>query len=78
MCLASAVLAHAPLYRLVLFGHIVFGLLAAGYGMGVLGLQRYRWCGIPYYFCLVNGAALVGLWKGLWGMQAVTWQRTSR
>jgi cellulose synthase/poly-beta-1,6-N-acetylglucosamine synthase-like glycosyltransferase len=78
MFLASAVLAQAPFYRFVFIGHLLFGLLAAGYGVGVLGLRGHRWCGIPYYFCLVNGAALLGLWKGLWGMQAVTWQRTSR
>jgi cellulose synthase/poly-beta-1,6-N-acetylglucosamine synthase-like glycosyltransferase len=78
MFLASAVLAHAPLYRLIFFGQILFGMVAVGYGVGILGLRRHRWCGIPYYFCLMNGAALLGLWKGIWGTQAVTWQRTSR
>jgi cellulose synthase/poly-beta-1,6-N-acetylglucosamine synthase-like glycosyltransferase len=76
--LTSVALAHVPLYRYVLLGQIVFAMLAVGYGVGILGLRRHRWWGIPYYFCLVNGAALLGLWKGVWGTQTVTWQRTAR
>jgi cellulose synthase/poly-beta-1,6-N-acetylglucosamine synthase-like glycosyltransferase len=33
---------------------------------------------IPYYFCLMNGAAGVGLWRGLRGRQRAAWNRTTR
>lgn len=33
---------------------------------------------IPFYFCLVNGAALYGLYKGVFNKQPVTWQKFAR
>jgi cellulose synthase/poly-beta-1,6-N-acetylglucosamine synthase-like glycosyltransferase len=76
--LSSIILAQEPIYLLALLAQTFFYAIAVGYGANILGLRRVRGSGIPYYFCLVNGAALVGLWKGLWGTQKVTWQRTTR
>lgn len=33
---------------------------------------------IPFYFCMVNAAALIGLLRGLLGVERVTWQKASR
>lgn len=78
LLLSSAALVSAPLEILALLGQVLFYGFALGYAVNFLGLRRLSWSSIPYYFCLVNGAALVGLWKGLLGTQTVTWQRTRR
>jgi hypothetical protein len=33
---------------------------------------------IPFYFCMVNGAALFGIYKGLFKKQPVKWQKFNR
>lgn len=65
-------------YQLALLGQVLFYGIGLGYATNVVGLRRFRWSAIPYYFCLVNGAAFIGLWRGLLGIQKVTWQRTRR
>ncbi len=45
---------------------------------GVPGFTNGRGSAVPYYFCLVNGAALAGLWRALTRSQPATWQRTTR
>lgn len=65
-------------YQLALLGQVLFYGIGFAYTMNVMGLRRYRWGAIPYYFCLVNGAAFIGLCRGLLGIQKVTWQRTRR
>jgi hypothetical protein len=32
----------------------------------------------PFYFCLVNGAALYGIYKGIFNKQPVKWQKFIR
>jgi cellulose synthase/poly-beta-1,6-N-acetylglucosamine synthase-like glycosyltransferase len=76
--LASAALAHQPFYLLILFLQVLFYTIAVGCGLHVIGLRQRRSCEIPYYFCLVNGAALRGLWKGTFETQAGMWERTTR
>jgi cellulose synthase/poly-beta-1,6-N-acetylglucosamine synthase-like glycosyltransferase len=71
---ASAVLASEVWYRIALVAQVGFYGSAAAYAMGV---RRLRWAALPYYFSLVNGAALVGL-RGISGGQTVTWARTRR
>ena len=56
---------------------------AAAYGLAGLGflLARTRLpkpVSMPYYFCLTNGAALVGFFKWLCGVQTVTWPHPDR
>ncbi len=74
----SWVLASSLFYRLALWAQVLFYGGAVCYALNVLAFRKFRWGNISYYFCLVNGAALVGCCKGLFGMQAVTWQRTQR
>jgi cellulose synthase/poly-beta-1,6-N-acetylglucosamine synthase-like glycosyltransferase len=47
-------------------------------GVMVGGESRFPVIGIPFYFCLVNGAALYGLYKGCFNKQPVTWKKFSR
>lgn len=65
-------------YTLLVLGQVVFYGVALGYAWNLPGIRRLPWSGVPYYFCLVNGAALLGLWKGIRGTQKVMWQRTTR
>lgn len=75
---SSVVLATEPLYLVGLILQVLCYVTALAYAFGIGNLKVLKWSGIPYYFCLVNGAALIGLWKGLVGGQSGTWQRTTR
>ena len=77
LLLSVAMIPH-PLYQLFFYGQILFYSAAVCYALRIPALRRFRFGSIPYYFCLVNGAAFIGLWKGLLGTQTVTWQRTTR
>jgi cellulose synthase/poly-beta-1,6-N-acetylglucosamine synthase-like glycosyltransferase len=76
--LSSFFLRHAPLYTLAWYGQLLFYGVAGLYAVGVPQLRQLAGSGVPYYFCLVNGAALLGLWKGCFSTQSGVWQRTSR
>ena len=76
--LAAAALAKEPFYVFILSVQVLFYGAALGYGLNTLGLRQLRISGIAYYFSFVNSAALLGLWKGLWGRQNAAWQRTTR
>ena len=76
--LSSAALARESFYALAFSMQLLFYGTALIYGFNILGCRKLRLSGIPYYFSLVNGAALVGIWRGLTGTQGVTWQRTTR
>ena len=75
---SSTALVWKPFYALALGAQVVFYFAALHYGLNTIQLQQPRFSGIAYYFSLVNGAALIGIWKGLRGTQRVTWQRTTR
>lgn len=70
----NLLLAGQPLYRITLAGQALF------YTGGLLGLLMERQglrsplFFIPFYFCLVNGAALAALADFLRGRRIVTWQ----
>ena len=64
-------------YQVVLVGQVIFYVLA-GIGWLIGGESRFHFIGIPFYFCLVNGAALYGLYKGCLDKQPVTWKKFSR
>lgn len=64
-------------YLLILAGQVCFYILAA-VGWFIGGESKYNVIGIPFYFCLVNGAALYGLYKGCLNKQPVTWKKFSR
>jgi cellulose synthase/poly-beta-1,6-N-acetylglucosamine synthase-like glycosyltransferase len=64
-------------YQLFLLAQTLFYLLAA-VGWLIGGESRFSIIGIPFYFCLVNGAAMYGLYKGCLNKQPVTWKKFSR
>lgn len=72
MLVSSAALLHLPLFRWLFGAQVVFYLLAC---LGPL-INRLRVPGlaIPYYFCIINAAAIIGLWRYLTGKQRATWE----
>ncbi len=67
-----------PAYRPILIVALVI-LALAGLGAIVRGrLRQMPWFFIPYYFVLVNVAALYGLGRCLFGQRSITWQPTGR
>jgi len=76
--LSSFCLSHTFWYAFAYYGQWLFYGTAGGYALGLPALRRWVGGGISYYFCLVNGAALVGLWKGLFQTPSGVWRRTTR
>ena len=75
---AGFLLNEGFLYQSAFVGQIVCYILALSYAGGLFNRVNGTWLGVPYYFCMVNAAALLGLWKGIFGSQAVTWRRSTR
>jgi len=63
---------------LACYGQLLFYSAACVYAIGGRMFRQFSGSGIPYYFCLVNSAALIGLWKGLFQTNTGMWQRTTR
>lgn len=59
-------------YQWILAAQVIFYLLAAG--KGLLKINS-RFLEVPYMFCVMNAAAVVGLYRFLANKQRVTWQR---
>ena len=62
---------------------LAFGLQIVFYATALCGwlsqtLRRWMPVYVPYYFCAVNAAAAIGLWRYLIGGQSVTWQKVKR
>ncbi len=66
------------LYQIGFLIQVACYAMAVGYAYGVFQFDGYPLLRVPYYFCLVNGAALIGIWKGILDTQVVTWDRTTR
>ena len=64
-------------YLTALIAQILFYLLAF---LDLFIAKKYRisLTSIPFYFCMVNGAALFGIYKGLFNKQSVRWEVLSR
>jgi len=75
--LASAALAAlSPAGRWLLAPQLVlYGLAVAGWKMPALDSRLFR---VPYYFAMVNTAALFGLWRGLRRAEKVIGVKTDR
>jgi cellulose synthase/poly-beta-1,6-N-acetylglucosamine synthase-like glycosyltransferase len=69
---SSAFLASSPLYRVALLAQCVFYLLAAA-GFVTRGRLGGALFSVPFSFCLVNLAALVGIWRCLTGRTSGQW-----
>jgi cellulose synthase/poly-beta-1,6-N-acetylglucosamine synthase-like glycosyltransferase len=71
---ASLLLRSHPFYRLAAFAQMAF------YALAVVGWMRRsrlilpRLLSLPYYFCLVNAASLLGIFNCLSGSLSPTWQ----
>jgi cellulose synthase/poly-beta-1,6-N-acetylglucosamine synthase-like glycosyltransferase len=65
------------IYKGTFIAQSVFYLLAV---LDLFVVRKYniRLTSIPFYFCLVNGAALYGIYKGLFKKQPVKWRKFSR
>ena len=75
---AALALGPHPAWRALLAAHLGFyGLAGAGWLVGGRGRARTRLLGVPYYFCLVNVAALLALVSVLRGTRQSTWNRRS-
>lgn len=78
VALSSLVLAQEPFFLAVIVLQVVFYLLAAA---GWLTRRRAHWPAvvyIPFYFCAMNLAALLGLWRFLAGTQSTRWHKAER
>ena len=76
---SALLLVEDPFYRFVLWAQL--GLYCSAAVYAVLSVSRWqapRLTGVPFYFCLVNGAAFLGVLKGLLRPQTGIWQRTRR
>jgi cellulose synthase/poly-beta-1,6-N-acetylglucosamine synthase-like glycosyltransferase len=70
--IASATLMRAPLYRGALLAQAAFyALAAAGAFLAARGSASVLT--VPFSFCLVNAAALVGMWRCLTGRASGAW-----
>jgi cellulose synthase/poly-beta-1,6-N-acetylglucosamine synthase-like glycosyltransferase len=80
LLMSSNIVLYVPgndYYLLTLCIQILFYTLA----LADLLVSRYRimkLTSIPFYFCLVNGAALYGIYKGLFDKQPVMWEKFGR
>jgi len=74
---ANLGLAHTPVYRVTLAAQLVFyGAALAGYLAGG-ARRRIGLLSVPYIFCLLNGAIVVGLARFVSGRQQVTWDKAT-
>jgi hypothetical protein len=71
----NAFLLRDHLYRLFFIAQCSFYLLALS---GGTSLSLGKLSSVPFYFCMVNLAAAVGICRGLLNKQKVTWQRVRR
>ena len=75
---SAALSRDAFMYQAALITQVIFYAAAVLHRLGFRALERVRGGAVPYYFCLVNGAALTGLWRALKRTQAVTWRSATR
>ena len=72
MLVANAFLLEEPFYR------VVFALQLAFYALVLLGALvklRPKVLRLPYYFCMINAAAFLGMYHALRGGRTLAWKR---
>ena len=75
---SSALLAAEPLFRWALMAQLAFYGAAATHALDPFGFRRIKVGTVPFYFCMVNAAAMAGVWRGLRNTQTAAWNRTTR
>jgi cellulose synthase/poly-beta-1,6-N-acetylglucosamine synthase-like glycosyltransferase len=74
LCANLLLLAVHPFYVLTLLGQTAFYATAcAGWAMERRGTP-HPLLALPFYFCLVNAASLVGLWRAVCGQRLAVWK----
>jgi len=74
--LSNLFLLDKPFYLILFIGQILFYLLAIlGYILDKKEKKLNKFINLPYYFCMVNLAALVGVINGVLGRQTPTWEK---
>ena len=68
---------HHPILTIAAAVQAVFYGLAL-LGLGSYPLRRFVPVYLPYYFCAVNVAATVGLWRFLLSSQPIAWEKVTR
>jgi len=74
-------LANAILINYSLFYKISFLIQSVFYLLAIIGWitqKRTKILSVPFYFCMINTAALIGMYKGLMDKQEVTWEKFKR
>ena len=74
---ANLFLLDTPVYRLLFCLQVVFYLLALS-GYLYKGLRKVHMVYVPYYFCVVNLAALVGFFRFVFQGQKSLWDKVER
>lgn len=72
-----AILSGEIFYSYLLYLQVLFYLLAIC-GLALVETIKVQILSKPFYFCLVNGATLYGIYKGLFNKQPVKWQKFNR
>lgn len=75
--LQLVILSGELIYLITFVAQLVFYLLA-GLDLFIDKNRKIKLILIPFYFCLVNGAALYGIYKGVFKKQSVKWQKFDR
>jgi hypothetical protein len=78
LLVASAALAAERLYALALVIQLSGYLAGLAYAFVPFIARAIPGASHAYYFCLVNVAAMNGIWRGLGHLQSPTWARTNR
>jgi len=66
-----------PVYFTILIAQVLVYTLALS-ALVIMKFVTIQLTLIPFYFCLVNGAALYGIYKGIFKKQQVTWEVSGR
>ena len=74
---ANLFLLDQPFYRWTLGAQLVFYAAAVGGYLIRDSKKKVRWLNVPYAFCLLNWAAVMGFLRFINGRQRVTWERTA-
>ena len=68
---------NGGVYSVTMLAQVLFYLMAV-LDMFIAKKHKLPLTSIPFYFCLVNSAALYGIYKGILNKQPVTWRKFSR
>jgi len=72
MLVANLFLLGEPFYRTVFWAQLTFYALVV---LGALVRLRPKILRLPYYFCMINAAAFLGMYYALRGGRALAWKR---